>query len=84
MRPKKKKKKKMRPWSDRIGVLIRREREIRALSLYACTEERSCEHTEGKQPLQPKTGTLDRLLTSWHLDHGLPASGTERKYILVV
>ena len=40
----------MGPWSDRISALLRRDYRELALSPYACTKNRSCEHTVRRWP----------------------------------
>ena len=54
------------------------------ISLSTPTEERPCEDAVQRQPLQARRALSRNQILSRHLDLGLAASRTERKYISVV
>ena len=61
----------MEPWSNRSGVLIRRESDLRDLSLFTheATEERPCEDTAGSLPVgwEPSPAATSACALTWDL-----------------
>lgn len=68
----------MGPSSNRTGVLIRRGRDARDLSLFTLTQRKGHVKTQGESGhLQVKERVLRRKEPCWLLSLGLPASRNE-------